>query len=86
MALFENIFYNILKEDMSSSILNSNTPGTGYGGENHDDHRLPFVYGPKKKTKNTKKKKKKHKIIPFTRFSGSSGMSGPSKRNSVSFG
>ena len=71
---------------MNSSILNSNPPGTGYGGENHDDNRLPFVYGPKKKVKNNKKKKKKYKVEPFTRFSGTSGMTGPSKRNSVSFG
>ena len=74
---------------MSSSILNSNPPGTGYGGEGHDDNRLPFVYGPKKKVKNTKKKKKKKqktKVVPFTRFSGTSGMTGPSKRSSVSFG
>lgn len=85
MALFENIFYNILREDMTTGILNSNPPGTGYGGEGHDDTRLPFVYGPDDKSKK-KKKKKKYKIKPFTRFSGSSGMTGPSKRSSVSFG
>jgi len=80
----------MLDETMTSSILNSNPEGSGYGGPNHDDTRLPFVYGPSKATKKKKskkgKKKKKVKIVPFSRFGGSSGMNGPSNRNSVSFG
>ena len=82
----------MLVEDITSSVLNGNPEGSGYGGPDHDDMRLPFAYGPSKTTKKSKKKgkkkakKKKVKIIPFTRFSGSSGMTGPSKRSSVSFG
>tara|TARA_R110002167_G_scaffold9579_17_gene44357 strand:- start:4430 stop:4690 length:261 start_codon:yes stop_codon:yes gene_type:complete len=86
VALYKNIFYNILVEDISSSVLNSNPEGTGYGGEGHDDSRLPFAITPTKKGKKSKKKKKKQvAILPFTR-SNISGMTGPSKRSGVSFG
>tara|TARA_R110000851_G_scaffold52364_4_gene124593 strand:- start:30708 stop:30989 length:282 start_codon:yes stop_codon:yes gene_type:complete len=93
VALFKKVFYNMLVEDITSSVLNSNPEGSGYGGPGNNDMRLPFAYGPsdttsksKKKGKKAKKKKKKIKIMPFTRFGGGSGMTGPSGRSSTSFG
>ena len=96
MDLFKNVFYNILVEDLTSAVLNSN-PGTATGIYNQNpwnpgDERMAFIYGPERKATSSKKKKKKKqkeskekkvKIIPFTRPS-LSGMSGPSKK--ASFG
>ena len=71
MALFRNIFYNILKEDMTSTIIGgggaasvNNTTGlTKTDGYAPGDHRLPHILGDKNKKKGKKGKKRKIKAL-----------------------
>lgn len=61
MGIFKKVFYNILSEDITTSVLTSN-PGTvdqlqATDGFATEDDRIPYVYGPNsnKKKKNRKK-------------------------------